>query len=64
MIRSEAAVDIGAAVALVVVIGLYVGFELGLVVALKAVFRWLSAKVERRDRIVLGLPVDEKRDRL
>ena len=54
--------DIGAAVALVVIIGLYVGFELGLVAVLKAIFRWLSAKVERRDRIALGLPVDNKPD--
>lgn len=54
--------NIGAAIALVVIIGLYVGFELGLVAAVKATFRWLSAKVERRDRIALGLPVDEKPD--
>jgi Flp pilus assembly pilin Flp len=54
--------NIGAAIALVVIIGLYVGLELGLVAVLKAMFRRLSAKVERRDHIALGLPADEKRD--
>jgi hypothetical protein len=53
----------GVIATLVIIIGLYVGLELGAVAALKAAFRWLSAKIERRDRIALGLPVDEEPDR-
>lgn len=46
---------VGACVALVVILGLYLGFELGMVYLVKRAFRWLGDALDRRDRAALGL---------
>ncbi len=53
---------IGAAILLIVLLGLYIGFELATVGFIKAVFRRLDRWIERRDRAALGLPPKDEED--
>jgi len=54
---------IGSAIILIVLLGLYIGFELATVGLVKAIFRRLGRWIERRDRAALGLPPKDEKDR-